>query len=139
MHKAFSKEIIETMTSQLDRPPVILSLSNPIVKAECTNQEAYDYSGGTALFASGSPYPPILTADAATYETSQCNNFYVFPSIGLGAHFGYVTEISDSMIVKVSQRVAAMVSDEELRSGKLLPEISKIREISVQGAVAFIR
>lgn len=127
------------MNRQIEQNPIILAMSNPLVKAECTNQEAYDWTDGRVLFASGSPFQPILTNEGRTIETAQCNNFYIFPAIGLGSHFSYTSEVDDSMLGRIAARLSEMVGESDLRAGRLLPPVTDIREISVQCAVAFIR
>lgn len=136
--KAFNKEVIETLCSQVEQPPIVLALSNPLTKCEATNQEVHDFSHGEALYASGSPFPPMKTEDGEV-ETAQCNNFYVFPGIGLGCEICKPTEITDMMIAAVSRALADMMEDKDLIKGSLLPPISAIREISCHVAVGLIR
>ena len=57
--------------------PTVLALSNPAESSECTAQEAADFSGGAAVFASGTAFPPVRRRVPA-----QANNSLVFP----GAH-----------------------------------------------------
>ncbi|KAH0572401.1 malate dehydrogenase [Spironucleus salmonicida] len=137
--KSFNQEVIETVCSQVAQPPIVLALSNPTVKCELTNQECYDFSKGKAFYASGSPFPPVKTTDGKFIETAQCNNFYCFPGIGLGAHLCAASEITDLMIVSVSNAIADCMSETELASGQLLPKIEEIREVSAKCALAIIR
>ncbi|CAL6019597.1 Malate_dehydrogenase [Hexamita inflata] len=137
--KSFNKEVIETVTKMNSQPPIVLALSNPTVKCEATNQEVYDFSNGKALYASGSPFPPVNRVDGTTFETAQCNNFYCFPGIGLGVTVCDASEITDMMIVAVSVALANMMSDDDLKKGTLLPPIADIREISVNAALGIIR
>jgi malic enzyme len=53
--------------------PFILPLSNPTSVAECTASEAYLWTEGRAIFASGSPFDPV-TIHGKTYTPSQSNN-----------------------------------------------------------------
>ena len=67
--QVFTKEVIEEMTKNHARP-IIFSLSNPTSKSECTADQAYEFSDGKAIFASGSPFPPV-TVNNETFRPAQ--------------------------------------------------------------------
>ena len=79
----FTRAVVEKM-SALNERPVIFALSNPTSKAECTAEQAYDWSQGRAVFTSGSPFDTV-TFRGKELRPGQGNNAYVFPGIGLGA------------------------------------------------------
>jgi malate dehydrogenase (oxaloacetate-decarboxylating)(NADP+) len=64
--------------------PVIFALSNPTSKAECTAQQAYEWSKGKAVFASGTQFPPV-TYKGARFAPGFANNAFIFPGMALGA------------------------------------------------------
>jgi malate dehydrogenase (oxaloacetate-decarboxylating)(NADP+) len=132
--QGFTREIVARMAA-LNPRPVIFALSNPTSKAECTAEQAYQWSDGRAVFASGSPFPPVTLA-GRTYVPGQGNNVYIFPGVGLGALVCEAAKITDGMFLTAARTLATQVGDDDLALGRVYPALSKIRDVSVRIATA---
>ena len=131
---AFTREVLGTM-SELNRRPIVFALSNPTSKAECTAQQAYEWSDGRALFACGSPFDPV-TWGSATFVPRQGNNSYIFPGLGLGAVAVKARRITDAMFLAAARALAEQVTPEDLAQGSLYPPLSQVRSVSAHIAAA---
>lgn len=132
--KAFNRQILETM-ARLNERPIIFSLSNPTSKSECTAEEAYGWTKGRAIFASGSPYQPV-TVDGKTYVPGQCNNAYLFPGIGLGVVVSKAKSVTDDMIFAAAKTLAEETTADDLYKGRIYPSLTQIRDVSASIATA---
>jgi malate dehydrogenase (oxaloacetate-decarboxylating)(NADP+) len=132
--RAFTREIVTRMAA-LNRWPIVFALSNPTSKAECTAEEAYQWTEGRAVFASGSPFPPVKLGDR-TFVPGQGNNVYIFPGVGLGALACESRQVTDGMFLTAAKTLASLVGEEDLALGRIYPALSKIREVSLKIATA---
>ncbi|MGI9223581.1 MAG: NAD-dependent malic enzyme [Woeseiaceae bacterium] len=126
--QTFTKEIVEGMSEINDRP-IIFALSNPTSKAECTAEQAYAWSDGRAIFASGSPFDPVKYNNQ-TFIPGQGNNAYIFPGVGLGVIVSESRIVTDEMFLAAAHSLANQVSDADLERGRIYPKLSRIREVS---------
>lgn len=133
----FTQEIIRAM-AKYNNQPIIFALSNPTSKSECTAQEAYGWSDGNAIFASGSPFNPVEIKGKIKYP-GQGNNVYIFPGIGLGVLYSHARIVTNKMFLEAAKVVANCVTQGELDRGQIYPTIERIREVSAQIAVAVSR
>ena len=115
--RTFTRRVIETMTAINDRP-LVFALSNPTEKSECTAEEAYTWSGGRAIFASGSPFPPVDYA-GQTFIPRQANNAYIFPGVGLGVIACGARRVTDEMFATAARTLAATVSEADRKRGAI--------------------
>jgi malic enzyme len=134
---AFTRAMIEEMAKHVDRP-VVMPLSNPTSKAECTPREALAWSGGRALVATGSPFADIVH-EGARHVIGQANNVFVFPGVGLGAILSKIEQIDEEIFLVAARALADSVSDERLEQGALFPDASELREVSARIATAIVR
>lgn len=132
----FNEDVLTSM-AKINEHPIIMPMSNPTAKAECTAEEAYKYTDGRAVVATGSPFSPV-EYDGKTFIPSQCNNMYIFPGIGLAASVSGVSKITDSMLYRAAQACTESMTEEEIAEGRTFPNIKRIREVSKAVAVAVI-
>jgi len=136
--KSFDQPVVETM-ARLNERPIIFALSNPTSKSECTAKEAYTWSKGKAIFASGSPFPPFRYEDK-TIVPGQSNNSYIFPGVGLGVVASEAKHVTDRMFAQAAKALRQQTSEADLSMGRIYPSLSRIREVSaaIGAAVATV-
>lgn len=130
----FSAEVL-TQMGKNDERPIIFALSNPTSKSECTPEQAAAATGGRAIIATGSPFPPVEYG-GKKFATSQCNNMFVFPGMGLGALVSRSSRITPKMFLKASRALSDLVSEEQRSQRMLLPTLNDIRKVSAHIAKA---
>lgn len=135
----FDEKLIRQFAKQV-KTPIIMPMSNPSSKCECTPEQAYTWSDGRAVVATGSPFGVVNLKEfpGKNFITSQCNNMYVFPGLGLAAHIAGVTTITDKMLYVASVAIPDTMTQAEIDEGRTFPKLSRIREVSHAVAVAVI-
>jgi len=134
---AFTKEIVQEMAKHVERP-IIFPLSNPTRLHEAKPQDLFDWTDGKALVATGSPFPPV-EYKGKKYDIAECNNSVTFPGIGLGAVLSRTRLMPPSLLVAAVRALASTAPALKDPTAGLLPDVTDVREISVQIAKAVIQ
>jgi len=133
----FTKPVVEAMAKNNDRP-IIFPLSNPTSQSECTAEQAIEWSGGTAIVATGSPFDPVEYR-GKHYRIGQGNNAFIFPGVGLGICVSRARRVTDGMFLDAAKALADKVTDDDLDQVAVYPELTRIRECSHAVACAAIK
>ncbi len=131
---AFHESLVRCMAKAVAQP-VIMPMSNPTANSEAVPAELVAWTGGQALIATGSPFAPVEHG-GRTIHIGQGNNVFIFPALGLGSLMAVATAVTDEMITRAADSLAAQTTDAELERGQLYPDVSRLREISAAGAAA---
>jgi malate dehydrogenase (oxaloacetate-decarboxylating)(NADP+) len=130
--KLFNQRVIEAM-SEINERPIIFPYSNPTSRSECSAEEAYTWSNGRAIFASGSPFPP-LTVNGKHFVPGQGNNVYIFPAMGMAVYVTEASRVTEEMFIVAAKAVAEQVGEDSLEVGLIYPPQSKILTASLKVA-----
>ena len=130
----FSEAILAETAKHSPRP-IVLALSNPTHKCECSPEAVWRATDGKGLVATGSPFDPV---DWKGHKllSSQCNNMYIFPGVGLGALVCKASRVTDAMFLAASKAISEFVTPAQEDMRLLLPEMKDIRAVSVAVAKA---
>jgi malate dehydrogenase (oxaloacetate-decarboxylating)(NADP+) len=125
---AFNQQVIENM-SLLNERPIIFPYSNPTSHSECTAEQAYTWSKGKAIFASGSPFAPVVY-EGKTFTPGQGNNVFIFPAMGLAIYATEAKRVTDEMFIIAAEAVAEQVSEADFENGIIYPRVKDILKVS---------
>lgn len=135
----FTESVVRALKASVDsggigRRPILFPLSNPHTKAECTFEQAIQWTEGTVIFASGSPFDPVKAKfgdGVITYYPNQGNNVYIFPGLGLGTILAKATRVTDDMVYTSAQALSECLNADEVHKGLIYPRIERVRDASL--------
>jgi malate dehydrogenase (oxaloacetate-decarboxylating) len=134
---AFTEPVVRAMARHI-KQPVIFPLSNPTDRSEATPAQLEQWTQGSAVIATGSPFPP-LRRGGREFRVDQNNNAYVYPGIGLGAIAVRARRISDGMFLAAAKTIAEHSPAKRNPQDNLLPPLVEIRKLSFHVAFAVAR
>src|ERR687891_23906 len=135
----FTEPIVREMAGKVDRP-IIFPLSNPSDRAEAAPKDLIQWTEGRALTATGTEFPPVSFNDK-TFKIAQCNNFYIFPAIGLGVVASEAKRVTDKMLIAAAialgnfQGAKGNNDDGADAESPLLPPIENMRDVAIHIAI----
>src|SRR5918996_1392254 len=129
----FTAPIIKDMAGKVERP-VIFPLSNPYDRAEAVPGDLIRWTDGRALVATGTEFPPV-SLKGRRFKIAQCNNFYIFPAIGLAVRASDAKRVTDRMMVKAAEALSNFSLDNVNADTQLLPPIESMRDLAIHISV----
>jgi malate dehydrogenase (oxaloacetate-decarboxylating) len=130
----FTAPIIKDMASKVETP-IVFPLSNPYDRAEAVPEDLIRWTDGRALIATGTEFPPV-SLKGRTFKIAQCNNFYIFPAVGLAVRASNAKRVTDRMMVAAAEALGNFSLEDDVNAdGELLPPIENMRDVAIQIAV----
>lgn len=130
----FTEPIIRDMARHVERP-IIFPLSNPTSKSEAVPADVMDWTEGSALIATGSPFPDV-TYHGRTTSIGQCNNMFIFPGVGLGVLATQARHVTNEMFVAAARALSACSPARSDPTASLYPMVEDVRDVARRVAIA---
>ena len=124
----FSEAIVCEMARKVERP-IILPLSNPADCSEARTADLIEWTEGRALVATGTAFGPVSYKDR-TFEIAQCNNCYVFPSVGLAVVASRARRVTEQMMLAAARSLGDHSPARKDPGAPLLPSLEEVPRLS---------
>jgi len=132
----FNQRVVEAMVEvNGDIRPGVFALSNPKTQAEVTSIDCWTWSGGRAIYGSGTGMPS-LELGGKMFCPGQVNNVYVFPGVSKGAISCHAPSVPERFFVAAAEAVANSLDAEDLAADRVVPHRDKLRTVGVNVAAA---
>ena len=129
---AFNQPIVEAVSRNTSRP-LIFPLSNPTSSSEALPEDIFDWTGGRAIVATGSPFDSVVY-EGREYPIGQGNNAFIFPGLGFAAIETEASRITDAMVLESAYALADYTVEKHLRTGGIYPPVRELQEVSLRVA-----
>ncbi len=126
--KSFTESMIRTMAKHVQRP-IIFPLSNPTSKCEAEPADLIAWTDGKGIIATGTAFPEVEYKEKI-YQIGQCNNYYIFPAMGLAILASHAQRVTDGMFLAASEALATLSPLLKTEGAALFPGPSHVREIA---------
>eukprot|EP01023_Acetabularia_acetabulum_P013430 TRINITY_DN16466_c0_g1_i4.p1 TRINITY_DN16466_c0_g1~~TRINITY_DN16466_c0_g1_i4.p1 ORF type:complete len:623 (+),score=90.32 TRINITY_DN16466_c0_g1_i4:72-1871(+) len=128
----FTKQICEEM-SKINQNPIIFPIQLPGDNSTCA--EIFEWTEERVLLAwSPGHYENVQLNNGRTVHVSQCHTAYLYPGVAMGCLLARSTRLRNTCLLAAARTISEMVSEEELKEGRLFPRPSRIREIGLHVA-----
>merc|ERR1740123_2455785 len=117
--------------------PVIFALSNPMTQAEIGSEQCYEWSGGEAIYGSGTKMPNCMIGGRER-TPGQVNNVYIFPGVSMGTVRCKSKSVPESFFLAAAEAVANALDAEDMKADRVLPSLARIRTVGVKVATAVV-
>jgi len=134
----FDRKVVEAVVD-VSKPkrPIIFALSNPKTKAEISSTDAYNWSGGTAIYGSGTAMESV-DVSGKMRNPGQVNNVYIFPGMSFAAICCKARTIPDRFFMVAAEAVANTLDDEDIKADRVVPHPDRLREVGLNVAIAVV-
>ncbi len=130
----FNEDTVTAIKKNCDRPLIMPLFQHVSTSAElCRRIVKWSQEG--VLFATGNP---CSTMDelAKAPGISQCNNALMYPGIALGVLAAGASEIVPEFFIEAAMAISDMLTEEQLKAGKVMPSLGELRNVAKSVALA---
>ncbi len=124
----FTEKAIRLMAKYVSRP-ILFPLSNPDTRCEAKPSDLIEWTDGKALIATGTQFPDV-SYKGKTIRIDQCNNYYIFPAMGLSVLASKAKRVTSNMFYAAAEGLAALSPVLKNPQANLFPRADQVRDVA---------
>lgn len=130
----FNEAVITKMAKGVDRP-IVFPLSNPTSQCEADPADVVRWTKGRVLIGTGTQFPDV-PFEGKVYKIGQCNNYYIFPAMGLAVLGAKARRVTPGMFLAAADALSGLSPALAHPEALLFPEPEQVRNVAKKLAIA---